>query len=206
MRSSPASCHFLPVLGPNILLGTLFSNTLSLCSYLSVRDEVSHAYKTTSKIICPGWYVAKFSWAAVLRFYWILLLIGMLLCCKTTILADFCLSGLCHVLEDFSSANVPTGKYYVALRCISSHWLSHYSNKKAWTKHAEGRKKVVNTRPDVRNRRLCMSVASASDGAPRLLSELLTVLRFVTRNSHRQSHKEGHQVENVSKSNIQLSI
>jgi hypothetical protein len=37
--------------GPNILLRTLFSNTLSLCSYLSVRDQVSHPYRTTGKII-----------------------------------------------------------------------------------------------------------------------------------------------------------
>jgi hypothetical protein len=28
--------------GPNILLSTLFSNTLSLCSSLNVRDKVSH--------------------------------------------------------------------------------------------------------------------------------------------------------------------
>jgi hypothetical protein len=37
------------VLGPNILLSTLFSNTLSLCSSLNVRDKVSHPYKTTGK-------------------------------------------------------------------------------------------------------------------------------------------------------------
>jgi hypothetical protein len=43
MQSSPVSRHFL--LGPNILLSTLFSDTLSLCSYLSVRDQVSHPYK-----------------------------------------------------------------------------------------------------------------------------------------------------------------
>jgi hypothetical protein len=36
------------LLGPNILL---FSNTLNLCSSLSVRDQVSHPYKTTGKII-----------------------------------------------------------------------------------------------------------------------------------------------------------
>jgi hypothetical protein len=30
------------LLGPNIPLSTLFSNTLSLCSSLSVRDQVSH--------------------------------------------------------------------------------------------------------------------------------------------------------------------
>jgi hypothetical protein len=36
--------------GPNILLSTLFSNTLSLCSSLNVRDQVSHPYRTTSKI------------------------------------------------------------------------------------------------------------------------------------------------------------
>jgi hypothetical protein len=50
-------CNFLhsPVtsslVGPNILLNTLFSNTLSLCSSLNVRDQVSHPYKTTSRIM-----------------------------------------------------------------------------------------------------------------------------------------------------------
>jgi hypothetical protein len=38
------------LLGPNILLSTLFLNILSLCSSLSVRDQVSHPYKTTAKI------------------------------------------------------------------------------------------------------------------------------------------------------------
>jgi hypothetical protein len=37
--------------GPNILLCTLFSNTLSLCSSLNVRDKVSHPYRTTGKNI-----------------------------------------------------------------------------------------------------------------------------------------------------------
>ncbi|PNF26626.1 hypothetical protein B7P43_G10242, partial [Cryptotermes secundus] len=37
--------------GPNILLNALFSNTLSLCSSLNVRDQVSHPYRTTGKII-----------------------------------------------------------------------------------------------------------------------------------------------------------
>jgi hypothetical protein len=50
-------CSFLhpPVtpslFSPNILLNTLFSNTLSLCSSLNVRDHVSHPYRTTVKII-----------------------------------------------------------------------------------------------------------------------------------------------------------
>ncbi|PNF19236.1 hypothetical protein B7P43_G08216 [Cryptotermes secundus] len=35
----------------NILLNTLFSNTLSLCSSLNSRDQVSHPYRTTGKII-----------------------------------------------------------------------------------------------------------------------------------------------------------
>jgi len=54
--SSPL-CSFLhsPVtsslLGPNTLLNTLFSNTLSLRSFLNVSDQDSHPYKTTSKII-----------------------------------------------------------------------------------------------------------------------------------------------------------
>jgi hypothetical protein len=37
--------------GPNILLNTLFSNILGLCSSLNVRDHVSHTYRTTDKII-----------------------------------------------------------------------------------------------------------------------------------------------------------
>jgi hypothetical protein len=52
---SSSSCSLLhsPVasslLGPNIVFSTLFSNTLSLCSSLSVRDQDSHPYKTTGK-------------------------------------------------------------------------------------------------------------------------------------------------------------
>ena len=49
-------CSFLhsPVtsslLGPNIPLSSLFSNTLSLCSFLSVSDQGSHPYKKHSKL------------------------------------------------------------------------------------------------------------------------------------------------------------
>src|SRR5215510_1194114 len=53
LSSSLCSLLHSPVasslLGQNILLSTLFSNTLSLCSSLSVRDQVSHPYKTTGK-------------------------------------------------------------------------------------------------------------------------------------------------------------
>jgi hypothetical protein len=38
------------LLGPNILLSTLFSNTLSLWSSLNVRDQVSHPYKIMKRI------------------------------------------------------------------------------------------------------------------------------------------------------------
>jgi len=48
-----SSIHF-PVtsslLGSNILLSTLFSNTLSLRSSLNVSDQVSHPYKTNGKL------------------------------------------------------------------------------------------------------------------------------------------------------------
>jgi hypothetical protein len=48
LSSSLCSLIHSPVtsslLGPNILLSTLFSNTLSLCSSLSVRDQISHPY------------------------------------------------------------------------------------------------------------------------------------------------------------------
>ena len=52
---SSSLCSFLhsPVttslLCPNIPLNTPFSNTLSLCSSLSLIDQVSHPYKTTGK-------------------------------------------------------------------------------------------------------------------------------------------------------------
>jgi len=38
-----------PLLGPDIFLSTLFSNTRSLCSSLTVREQVSHPYTTTGK-------------------------------------------------------------------------------------------------------------------------------------------------------------
>jgi len=53
----------LSLLGPNILLNTIFSNTLGYLSSLNVSEQVSHPYKTTGKIIvnplgeiraCPG--------------------------------------------------------------------------------------------------------------------------------------------------------
>jgi hypothetical protein len=53
---SSSLCSFLqrPVtsflFSPNILLNTLFSDTPSLCSYLNIRDQVSHACRTTGKI------------------------------------------------------------------------------------------------------------------------------------------------------------
>jgi len=53
---SSSLCSFLhsPVtsslLGPNILLNSLFSDNLSLSSSLNVRDQVSHPYKTIGKI------------------------------------------------------------------------------------------------------------------------------------------------------------
>ena len=39
------------LLGPNILLNTIFSNTLRFLSSLNVSDQASHPYKTTGKII-----------------------------------------------------------------------------------------------------------------------------------------------------------
>ena len=49
---SSSLCSFLhSLLGPNILLSTLFSNTLGLHSFLSVSDRVSRPYKTRGKLI-----------------------------------------------------------------------------------------------------------------------------------------------------------
>ena len=62
---SSSLCNFLQssvtssLLGPNTLLNTLFSNTLSLPSSLNVSDQVSHPYNTTSKI--PVLYIFIFT-------------------------------------------------------------------------------------------------------------------------------------------------
>ena len=53
--SSLCSLLYYPVtsslLGPNILLNTMLSNTLDFLSSRKVNDQVSHSYKTTGKII-----------------------------------------------------------------------------------------------------------------------------------------------------------
>jgi hypothetical protein len=46
----PLSRHIIPLWSKRILR-TLFSNILSLCSSLSVRDQVSHPYKITGRIM-----------------------------------------------------------------------------------------------------------------------------------------------------------
>jgi len=48
------------VLGPNILLNTLFSNTPSLRFSPKVSDQVSHPHKTTGKIIFLYILIFKF--------------------------------------------------------------------------------------------------------------------------------------------------
>ena len=48
------------LLGPNILLHTMFSNTLSFLSSRNVKDQVSHPYKTTGKIIVLYILIFKF--------------------------------------------------------------------------------------------------------------------------------------------------
>jgi hypothetical protein len=63
---SSSLCNFLhsPVtsslFGQNIFPSTLFSNTLSLCSSLNVRDQVSHPYRTTGKITVLHILIFKF--------------------------------------------------------------------------------------------------------------------------------------------------
>jgi len=48
MQSSPFPRHYLP-LSPNILI-ILFSNIHNLLSSFNMRDQVSHPYRTTSKV------------------------------------------------------------------------------------------------------------------------------------------------------------
>jgi hypothetical protein len=59
MQLSPFSVTS-SLFGPNILLSTLFSNTLSLCSSLKVRDQVSHPYTTTDNIMVLYILIVKF--------------------------------------------------------------------------------------------------------------------------------------------------
>jgi hypothetical protein len=62
---TPWLCQFLQppitssLLGPNILLSTLFSNILSLRSSLNTRDQISHPRRTTGKIV--GLYILIFN-------------------------------------------------------------------------------------------------------------------------------------------------
>ena len=56
----PYSLFSSSFLGPNILLSTLFSNTLTLSSSLNISDQVSHPYKTTGKIIVLYILIFKF--------------------------------------------------------------------------------------------------------------------------------------------------
>jgi hypothetical protein len=59
-------CSFLhslvtsSLLGPNNLLSTLFSNTLSLRSSLNVSEHVSHPYKATRKTVFLYTLIFKF--------------------------------------------------------------------------------------------------------------------------------------------------
>jgi hypothetical protein len=47
-------------LGPSIFLSTLFSNILRIRSASNVRDQVSHPYRTTGKIIVTGWMLHSY--------------------------------------------------------------------------------------------------------------------------------------------------
>jgi hypothetical protein len=52
MQFSPASCHFISLWAKYcILLSTLFSNTVILLHFLSLRGQISRPYKITGKII-----------------------------------------------------------------------------------------------------------------------------------------------------------
>jgi len=72
---SSSLCSFLhspvtsSVLGPNILLNTLFSNTLSLLSSFTVIDHVAHPYKTCKLIVR---YIFIFIFGTVVHMYQII--------------------------------------------------------------------------------------------------------------------------------------
>jgi len=51
MQSSPASCYFLSLRSKVQIFSVPYSQTPSISSSLSVRDQVSHPYKATGKVI-----------------------------------------------------------------------------------------------------------------------------------------------------------
>jgi hypothetical protein len=56
MQFAPISCHFIHLWSKYSLQHPV-SNTLSRCSSLNVRDQVSHPYRTTGEIIVFNFYV-----------------------------------------------------------------------------------------------------------------------------------------------------
>jgi hypothetical protein len=59
MKFPSLLCYLIP-LGPNILLNTIFSNNLSLCSSIDLSDQVSHPYKTTDKNVIIYIFIFEF--------------------------------------------------------------------------------------------------------------------------------------------------
>jgi hypothetical protein len=57
MQSFSASCHFLPLRSKYSPLHPFLK--YNLCSYLGVRDHVSHRYETTGEIM--GLYILAFN-------------------------------------------------------------------------------------------------------------------------------------------------
>jgi hypothetical protein len=69
MQFSPRSVFLLS--GPNILLKTMFSHTLSLYSSLKVRDQVTYPYSTTGKITVLYILFRFFIWAGKTKYFWL---------------------------------------------------------------------------------------------------------------------------------------
>jgi hypothetical protein len=67
---SPPFPRYLVLLGPNILLNTMFSNTLSFLSSRNFGDQVSHPYKTIGKIIVLCISIFKFLDGSLLTWYY----------------------------------------------------------------------------------------------------------------------------------------
>jgi hypothetical protein len=69
MQVSPTSCHLIPLRFKHSPQ-SMFSNILSIRSSFTVRDEISHPYRTTGKIILSYYIFTFFGQQRRTQIFW----------------------------------------------------------------------------------------------------------------------------------------